>query len=187
MQDRKTASETGSDWSEMMRAALQGDADIYRRLLSEMAPVLRGIVRSSASAMERDWCEDVVQETLMAIHLKRATWNPELPLRPWVYAIARHKVIDAFRRRGREIATPVDDFADLPEPEPETDLMESRDAQILIARLPERDAALLRCLAIEERGNEECGRRLGMAPGALRVALHRALKRLADIRRKEVL
>lgn len=185
MQDNKAASAEKSDWSELMRAALGGDDVAYRRLLSEMAPVLRGIVRSRASGKDWDWCEDVVQDTLMAIHLKRATWNPELPIRPWVYAIARHKVVDAFRRRGREVVMPVEEFFDLPAAEPETDSMESRDAQNLIDRLPERDSALLHCLAIDERGQEECGRRLGLTPGALRVALHRALKRLASIRQEE--
>ena len=48
--------------------------------------------------------EDAVQETLLAIHLKRHTWDPEQPLAPWVYAIARHKVVDALRRRGRRRA-----------------------------------------------------------------------------------
>ncbi|RJE82682.1 sigma-70 family RNA polymerase sigma factor [Paracoccus onubensis] len=185
MQDDKTASADKSDWSEMMRASLHGDAAAYRHLLSEMVPVLRGIVRSRASGMGMDWCEDVVQDTLMAIHLKRGTWKPELPLRPWVYAIARHKIVDAFRRSGREISMPVEAFADLPQPEPDIDPMESRDAETLIDRLPERDAALLRCLALDGHGNDECGRRLGLAPGALRVALHRALKRLAAIRREE--
>ncbi|WP_245999290.1 sigma-70 family RNA polymerase sigma factor [Paracoccus methylarcula] len=185
MQERKGASKAQSDWSEMMRSALRGDAETYQRLLTEMAPVLRGIVRARASGMDLDWCEDVVQDSLMAIHLKRGTWDPTQPLRPWVYAIARHKLVDAFRRKGRAVHVPVDEFIDQFEAEPGADPLENRDAEILIDRLPERDAALLRCLALEERGNEECGRRLGLAPGALRVALHRALKRLAVIRKEE--
>lgn len=176
---------TGSDWSLLMQSALRDDAAAYRKLLTEMTPVLRGIIRARASGMDLDWCEDVVQDTLMAIHLKRGTWNPEQPLRPWVYAITRHKLIDAFRKKGRRVYVQVDDFADVLEAEGEPDHMESRDAATLIDRLPERDAALMRCLALEERGNEECGRRLGIAQGALRVALHRALKKLATIRQEE--
>lgn len=185
MRDGKGAPKAQSDWSGMMRSALRGDAAAYKRLLTEMAPVLRGIVRARASGMDLDWCEDVVQDSLMAIHLKRGTWDPGQPLRPWVYAIVRHKIVDAFRRKGRAVHVPVDEFIDQFEAEPGTDPLENRDAETLIDRLPERDAALLRCLALEERGNEECGRRLGLAPGALRVALHRALKRLAVIRKEE--
>lgn len=185
MQDGKSKPAAKSDWSALMRLAIGGDATAYHRLLTEMAPVLRGIVRARANGMDPDWCEDVVQDTLMAIHLKRATWDANQPLRPWVYAIARHKLIDAFRKKGRSIHLPVEDFSEQLEAGPGADPLELRDAETLIERLPERDAALLRCLALEERGNEVCGRRLGLAPGALRVALHRALKRLAAIRKEE--
>lgn len=185
MQDSKGAPRARSDWSDMMRSALRGDAITYQRLLTEMTPVLRGIVRARASGMDLDWCEDVVQDSLMAIHLKRGTWDPAQPLRPWVYAITRHKLVDAFRRKGRAVHVPVDEFADQLEADAVDDPLENRDAEVLIDRLPERDAALLRCLALEERGNEECGRRLGLASGALRVALHRALKRLAVVRKEE--
>ena len=82
------------DWSDLMRAANTGDRAAYHRLLTLMTPVLRGIVRARAAGMDVDWCEDVVQETLLAIHLKRATWDEALPLRPWAYAIARHKLVD---------------------------------------------------------------------------------------------
>ena len=55
--------------------------------------------------------EDVVQETLLAIHLKRQTWDAEpAGSRPWVAAIARHKTIDAMRRRGVRRAEPIEDF-----------------------------------------------------------------------------
>ena len=173
------------DWSALMRAANAGDGAAYARLLSLMAPVLRGIVRARAGGMDADWCEDVVQETLLAIHLKRATWDEGLPLRPWAYAIARHKLVDAFRRRGRAVHVPVEDFADVLEAAPEPDPTERRDAETLIRQLPDRDAALMRCLALEGRDSDECGVRLGLSAGALRVALHRALKRLARLRQED--
>lgn len=174
----------GPDWSELMRAAMAGDGSAYRQLLVLMTPVLRGLIRARAAGMDDSWCEDVVQETLLAIHMKRGTWDSDQPLRPWVYAIARHKLVDAFRRRGRAVHLPVEDFAEALAAPPEPDGMERRDAVALIERLPERDAALLRCLAIEERGQVECAARLGLSPGALRVALHRALQRLARLRQE---
>lgn len=173
-----------ADWSELMRAALAGDQVAYRHLLTELAPVLRGMVRARAGIMDTDWCEDVVQETLLAIHLKRASWDPALPLRPWVYAIARYKLVDAFRRRGRSVHLPVEDFEDALAAPAGSDPFEARDAAVLIDRLPDRDAALLRCLALEGRDNTECGARLGLSAGGLRVALHRALIRLARLRQE---
>ena len=175
-----------ADWSELMRHAIAGDRRAYRQLLTDVTPVVRGLVRARAAGMDAAWCEDVVQETLLAIHLKRATWDSGRPLRPWVYAIARHKLVDAFRRRGRHVHVPVDDFADSLPADPAPDPLERRDAESLIGRLPERDAALLRCLALEERGHAECGARLGLTAGGLRVALHRALQRLARLRREGV-
>ncbi|MCQ0970247.1 sigma-70 family RNA polymerase sigma factor [Paracoccus sp. TK19116] len=170
------------EWSRLMRAGLAGDAAAYRDLLQAMAPVLRGIVRARGPGLGADEGEDVVQDILLAIHLKRGTWNPGQPLRPWVYAIARHKLVDAFRRRGRRIHLPVEDFAEVLENEAPPDPFEASDAARLIDRLEPRDAALLRCLALEGQGSEVCGARLNLSPGALRVALHRALKRLAVIR-----
>jgi RNA polymerase sigma-70 factor (ECF subfamily) len=177
-------SKVKEDWSVLMRAAIAGDQVAYRRVLSAMTPVLRGIIRARAGSMDASWCEDVVQETLLAIHVKRATWDPQMPLRPWVYAIARHKLVDAFRKRGRAVHVPVDDFAETIPAEAEEDSFELRDAASLIDRLQDRDAALLRCLAIEARTQDECGVKLGLAPGTLRVALHRALQRLAKVRQE---
>ena len=173
------------DWSALMRAGIAGDQRAYRLLLERMAPVLRGIVQARAGGMDMSWCEDVVQDTLLAVHLKRGTWDDSQPLQPWVYAIARHKVVDAFRRRGRAVHLPVEDFAEALAAEQGPDPFEAADAGRLIARLPERDAALLRCLALEARGHDECGARLGLTQGGLRVALHRALQRLARLRQEE--
>src|ERR1700679_4330162 len=89
-------------WAEMMRAALAGDETVYRRLLEEIGRSDRAMARgafSRARVGDAD-VEDVVQETLLAIHLKRNTWDGGLRLAPWVGAIARHKIIDAMRRRG---------------------------------------------------------------------------------------
>ncbi|MCF3973167.1 sigma-70 family RNA polymerase sigma factor [Paracoccus salsus] len=180
----KSGAKPEPDWSDLMRAAIAGDQAAYRQLLIAMTPVLRGLIRARAPGMDASWCEDVLQETLLAIHLKRATWDSGLPLRPWIYAIARHKLVDAFRRRGRSVHLPVEDFAETLPAAPEPDRLEKRDAETLIDRLPERDAALLRCLALEERGKAECGARLELTPGALRVALHRALQRLARLRQE---
>ncbi|MEI4487565.1 sigma-70 family RNA polymerase sigma factor [Frigidibacter sp. MR17.14] len=172
--------------AELMRAGLSGDARAYEALLKQLAAVLRGIVRARARGMDHGWCEDVVQDTLLALHVKRGTWDSTQPFRPWVYAITRHKVVDAFRRQGRAVHLPVEDFADALAAEDGPDPFEVADAERLIDRLPDRDAALLRCLALEGQGHEVCGARLGLTGGALRVALHRALQRLAHMRQERL-
>jgi DNA-directed RNA polymerase specialized sigma24 family protein len=95
-------------WSRMMTAAIAGDEGAYRRLLEDIGRSVRAMARGAfarAGVGDAD-VEDAVQETLLAIHLKRHTWDPEQPLAPWVYAIARHKVVDALRRRGRRKVAP---------------------------------------------------------------------------------
>src|SRR5271170_8102189 len=90
-------------WSKMMTAAMAGDEVVYRRLLEDIARAVRAMARGAfarARVGDAD-IEDAVQETLLAIHLKRHTWDAGQPLAPWAYAIARHKIVDSLRRRGR--------------------------------------------------------------------------------------
>jgi RNA polymerase sigma-70 factor (ECF subfamily) len=91
------------EWSAMMCAALDGDSAAYRLLLNALAPALRGVVRRGLSRYRAGdtEMEDIVQETLLAIHLKRHTWARTEAITPWVMAIARNKMIDALRRTGR--------------------------------------------------------------------------------------
>lgn len=102
------------DWTSLMRAANGGDAVAYRRLLEAITPVLRaathrGLARAGQPV---DQSEDIVQEILLAVHLKRQTWDATAPFAPWLFAIARNKLIDALRRRGRRIFVNIDDFSE---------------------------------------------------------------------------
>src|SRR3569833_1437303 len=90
-----------------MEQALQGDACAYQQLLVLLTISVRNVVRSRAHAAGLD-PEDVVQEVLLALHLKRNTWVAGSPVAPWVAAIARNKIVDALRRRGTRIEVPLD-------------------------------------------------------------------------------
>ena len=107
--------EQEKQWALLMRAGNAGDGDSYRRLLLLLTPVLRANARRglAPAGMADTDAEDVVQENLLAIHLKRQSWDEEAPFGPWLRAIARHKMIDALRRRGRRITLPVDDFSEV--------------------------------------------------------------------------
>src|ERR1700710_3196605 len=98
-----------------MRLAMAGDAAAYHRLLRAVTPVLRaGARRGLARAGQPiDQSEDIVQEILLAVHLKRHTWDANAPFAPWLFAIARNKLIDALRRRGRRVFVNIDDFAEM--------------------------------------------------------------------------
>src|SRR6188472_2540406 len=106
-----------------MRSAMAGDDAAYHRLLKAVTPVLRAAARRglARAGQPPDQAEDIVQEILLAVHLKRHTWDSEAPFAPWLFAIGRNKLINALRRRGRRVFVNIDDFAEtIPsEPAPE--------------------------------------------------------------------
>ncbi len=174
-------------WASLMQSALAGDQAAYRRLLAELAPALRASVRRRLSAMgvSGEECEDIVQETLLAIHLKRHTWRTSEPFGPWLFTVARNKMIDHVRRRGRRIEVPIDDVADfLPAP---------RSAPVPIGRGRAASGRSCRRGSAPSSGRWRSraprwarrAERLKMTPGAVRVALHRGFASLAARLRKE--
>ncbi len=174
MTDRET------EWAALLRAANAGDGQAYARFLHAITPVLRGLVRSRGRALGADAHEDVLQEVLLAIHLKRQTWREDAPLLPWLYAIARYKLADAFRRRGAAIHLPIEDLqAELAAPV--HDASAARDSAVLLGRLDARSAAIVRAMNLEGESAAEVGQRLEMSEGAVRVALHRAMQRMMRI------
>ena len=168
-------------WAAQMKAALGGDEAAYRRLLAEFATAIRPAIRGAfarARLGDAD-IEDVVQETLLAIHLKRHTFDPAQKVGPWVMAIARHKAIDAMRRRGVRRAEPIEDFeAVLAAPEA-PDPHQRSDVEKLMETLSPRARDIVRSISLEEQSISATATRLGMTEVAVRVALHRALKSLA--------
>ena len=174
------------DWAKLLTEANAGDPRAYEQFLRVIAPVLRNIVRTRGTGLGEAACEDVVQEVLLAIHLKRHTWNPGSPVRPWLYAITRYKVADAFRARGRRIDLPIEDFLDDLAAEVCVDPTEAADMDKMIGMLDTRSADLVRMIGRDGASTAEAGAALNMTEGAVRVALHRALKRLARLRESHV-
>ena len=170
------------DWSAWMKAGLAGDGGAYRRLLSALAPFVRSVVRARAAtyALGTADVEDIVQETLLAIHLKRGTWDDAQAVGPWVAAIARNKSIDALRRRGRRVTVPVDELAEvLPAEEPEEGLS-GRETEKLLSILKGRQRDVVTAITLDGADIGETADKLGMSRGAVRVALHRGLAALSS-------
>ncbi|MGH2340292.1 sigma-70 family RNA polymerase sigma factor [Segnochrobactraceae bacterium EtOH-i3] len=168
-------------WTELMLAARGGDARAYDRFLKVIAPVLRAAARAglARAGLPLADAEDVLQEILLAVHLKRGSWDPALPVGPWLRAIARHKLIDALRRRGRRVDLPIEDFAEIL---PAADSAEpglARDVERGLMALPAGQREAVRAIAVEGASIGEAALRLGLSEGATRVALHRGLKAIA--------
>jgi RNA polymerase sigma-70 factor (ECF subfamily) len=179
--------EREAQWAQWMRQGMSGDEPAYRQLLQALAPHLRSMTRRrmlrlGAGELE---VEDVVQETLLAIHLKRHTWRPQDPIGPWIAAISRNKLIDVLRRRGRRAELPLDEVDEPAAPAESEGEEAGQDVEKLLERLDERQRRIVRLVSIEGHSARAAAETLGMTEGALRVALHRTLRTLALLLRKE--
>jgi RNA polymerase sigma-70 factor, ECF subfamily len=170
-----------AQWADWMRAANAGNSGAYRRLLEALALFLRtlvrqGFVRAGLGAAD---VEDVVQETLLAIHLKRQTWDAGQLFTPWVRAIARNKLIDNMRRRGNRTELPIEDFIDVLPAEAAGEQLSAREADKLLSVLGGRQQEIVRAICLEGASIREAAGRFSISEGATRVALHRGLSALA--------
>ncbi len=167
---------------DLLRAANRGDTLAYARFLEAVAPIVRSVARARGTGLGADVWEDIVQETLLAIHLKRQTWREDAPVRPWLYAIARYKVVDAFRSRGRRVHIQIDDFSESLPAEPGEDPTQSGDVERVLARLDDRSARIVRAIGLNGAEVSETAKTYGMSEAAVRVALHRGLKKIGKLR-----
>lgn len=166
-----------------MRAGRRGDAAAYASALHAIARRVRARIGRRLGVAAAD-AEDVVQEVLLTVHLKRATWDEARPLMPWVNAIADHKTADARRRRARQVrfvapTVTADDVAELVPAEAVEPERAGVDLERCLAALPSRERQVVRLLTVDGHSVREVAGELGIAEGAVRVALHRGLKRLA--------
>jgi RNA polymerase sigma-70 factor, ECF subfamily len=167
-----------ADLKALMLRALDGDARAYRRLLEALRAALEAYFRRRLQA-EPASVEDLVQETLIAIHAKRATFDREQGVGAWVYAIARYKLIDHYRRRGRRQFTPVEDEEGLFVPDESAAVEARHDIARALDALPERARDLVVSVKLNEEPVADVARRTGMSEAAVKVAVHRGFHKLA--------
>lgn len=158
----------------LLRAAIAGDEKAYAAFLGRTATLVRGFVRRKIVRGGVD-PEDIVQETLLAIHLKRHTWRQDALVLPWVYAIARFKLIDAFRRRGRVVEVEIDDIAES-YAQAETETVSDRDIDRVLDGLAPGQRSVVAAISVEGHSIGETAVKLNMSETAVRVALHRGLQ-----------
>ncbi|MFN3743967.1 MAG: sigma-70 family RNA polymerase sigma factor [Hyphomicrobiaceae bacterium] len=169
------------DLSALLRAANEGNDEAYGQLLRRLAPELRKVVRHGLARARRsmDDVDDIVQETMLAIHLSRHNWDTRRPPAAWIRGIARHKLIDALRRRRAYETLPTNDIGASAGPLAEADPDRHQLLSTLWPTLPSRSRTIVWGILVEGRSAREMSARLNISEGAVRVALHRALKRLS--------
>ena len=172
---------------DLLVRGMAGDAPAYHAFLKELSAHLRAFLRRRLSRLPDD-VEDMVQETLLAVHNHQHTYDASQPLTAWAHAIARYKMVDMFRRRtGRDaLNVPLDDemavFA-----QSDTEAADARrDLGKLLERLPDGQRLPILHMKLEGLSVVEAARLTGMSESAIKVGVHRGLKALAAMIRREV-
>lgn len=175
------------EWAALLRAALGGDERAYRHFLVAITPHLRAMAarRCAQYGVPAGEAEDVLQEVLIAIHLKRGTWDTQRPIGPWLSTIVRNKLIDILRRRGKHVDVPIEDVLGTLAADDGPSRLDTMDAERLVARLRPPQDDIVRSISLNGASVRETAERLKMTEVAVRVALHRALKTLAGLYRSE--
>ena len=169
--------EQDARWSAWMAEAQDGDAQAYQRLLRELTGALTAFL--SGRLGRPDLVEDCVQETLLAVHKARHTYDPRRPFKPWVYTIARRKCVDAIRRRATRGAHEVEASDATDERAATHDSGEPRmDAGRALRILPPalREAVIL--TKLDGCTVEEAAARAGVSPSAMRSRAARGMNQL---------
>ena len=129
---------------------LNGDAVRYRRFLDGLSGHLRAYLRRRLPRAQAD-VEDILQETLLAVHNARHTYRPEQPLTAWVHAIARYKLMDFFRAHSRREALhePFEDDGGLFVASDVEPADARRDVGVLLDALPDRHRLPIQLVKLE--------------------------------------
>ena len=178
MEWQKRASLQEERLRELFLLGLDGDAGAYQRFLAELSALLRGFLRRRMVQLPDD-IEDLVQESLLAIHIQRHTYRSEQPLTAWVHTIARYKMVDLLRARREALHEPLDEdlqvFA-----AGDTDAADARrDLAGLLETLSPRHRRALIMTKLEGASVREAAAATGLSEVSVRVGTHRSLKALA--------
>ncbi|GAB3152669.1 MULTISPECIES: sigma-70 family RNA polymerase sigma factor [Microbispora] len=176
------------DLRELTSLAVQGDRTAIESLLGHLRPMVVRYCRARLGRVSGQYhiADDVAQEVCIAVLSALPRYRDMgRPFASFVFGIASHKVADALRSSVRS-AVPTQDLPDGPDegPGPEETVVryiEAQHARDLLARLPDTQRELLILRVVSGLSAEETGNVLGMSPGAVRVAQHRALARLRQL------
>lgn len=165
------------EWGRLMAAAQDGDGDAYRKLLGELRAWLR---RYFARRLPPAQIEDSVQDTLIAIHEKRHTYDPARLFKPWLVAVARYKWIDRLRAMGRGRTEPlIGETAAVGDHEHA--VLSATLLEQLMGELKPAQSAVIRLVKIDGYSIEDASARTGQSAALVKVNIHRGLGKLSAL------
>jgi RNA polymerase sigma factor (sigma-70 family) len=166
--------------SRLMALSQDGDAVAYRTVLSECQSWLTRYYRGRIAPVMID---DLIQETMISLHSKRASYDPARPFLPWLAAIARYRWIDQLRRTYRAAEEPLDERLSV---DAEGNAVIARiSLEHLLGLLPEGQARAIRLVKIDGLSVAQAAARTGQSEPLIKVNVHRGIKRLAALIEKE--
>lgn len=166
----------------LMARGLQGDAAAYRQFLEKLGGLFRAFFRRKLRSHDAAHAEDLVQETLLAVHLHRHSYDTGRPITAWVYAVARYKLIDHFRRTpGSRVFVPVDDVDELFSDDAPDAADPAHDIEALLKHLPEKQSTAIRMVKLQELTAKEASRRMGVSEADVKISIHRGLRKLMGL------
>lgn len=161
-----------------MVMGLAGDGAAHAQLLHALVPILRGFYRRRMGGQDDD-IEDLLQETLIAVHTRRATYDVSRPFTSWLFAVARYKMIDHFRQGGRTCT--IEGLEDILQAEGFTEASDaSADIERLLEGIPAKQAAAIRATRLDGLSTAEAATRLNLGESDIKISVHRGLKALAQ-------
>lgn len=156
-----------------MRAALKGDQNAYRLLLTDLRPWLAAYF---GKRIHRSAVEDLIQDTLMTLHAKRQTFDPNYPFGPWIAAVARHRWIDHMRKTLRYVEMELDQ--EFPSQEHDRDECAKHDVKTLLKLIPPAQAEMIEMIKLQEMSVEEVSQKTGHSPSNVKIMVHRGMKKM---------
>jgi RNA polymerase sigma-70 factor (ECF subfamily) len=172
-------SERGDHYRNLFLLGKKGDQASYRLLLEGVGSLLKAYLMKTMNPRLRskEQVEDLVQDVLISIHRKRDLYSEELPFLPWVYAIARYRLIDSLRTVARRPECvewiekfDAEVFVEMPK------FLDEEDGSALMEGLTDKQQEILKLAKVEELPLEEVAQKMGMTLSAVKVSIHRSLK-----------
>ena len=168
----------------LMLAGLEGDAAAHKALLTRLSSNLRAYFKTHLARIGEGPvdAEDLVQETLIALHTRRHTYDRSQPLTPWVYAIARYRLVDFLRRTrasARDVAIGEAEHV-LANDDPSA-VESGLDLERLMAQLTPKARQAIRFVKLDGLSVSEAAARSGMSESAVKVSVHRGLRALSRL------
>jgi len=172
----------------LMLASLEGDSASHRALLDGLSRRLRAYYKGKLARFGRGAveAEDLVQEAVLAIHLKRHTYDPAEPLTAWVHAIARYKLIDFLRRTRKSISdVPIEEADTIMAHDDNVDAESTYDVRRLMEQLPKNMRCSIEAVKLDGLSIAEAAKLCGISEPGVKMSIHRGLKTLAAMIARE--